>query len=95
MKIRLLSGGYYRHGGGSEYKFLVVNGELVVGNFFLHKMLAKSAFETEEVTPTAAGKVTIVDGSVSFDWMSSGYSLITPDGQRAHLEQHLRELLRL
>lgn len=94
MNIRVLNGGYYPLS-GREYKFLVVDDELVVGNFFVHKMLAASAFGTEEVAPTAAGGVTVAGGIVSFDWMSSGYSLITPEALRAGLEQRLREALRL
>lgn len=78
------------------YKFLVVNDELVVGEFDIHPMLAEAAFGTERIVPTAAGQV-ITRGSklFRFEWKSGCYRVTTPEDQRAGLEKLLRELLHL
>lgn len=85
MNVRKLHGGY-RRPGGVVYKFLAVGDELVVGDFFQHKMLAKAAFGTEEVILTAAGDVVLQSGTMDIDWCSGGYIFLTPEDRRPEIQ---------
>ncbi len=95
MKTRVLDGAEDSPYGFHVYKFLVVNEELVVGEFDIHPMLAAAAFGTKKIVPTAAGQVIVYREHIKFEWKSGCYRLTTPEDQRAGLEQLLRDALRL